>query len=385
MRGTKSLAVGFAAGSLLLMGACSRAKAPGRWLPIDTKVGDAFTIGNFLDENTGWINGFTDRDYAPPEDTEGSNSNANASARKPEKKAGKTEDPLKANQGFEVLQTTDGGQTWSQLPNQFKHKIRSVWFVDSTQGWALTIARDILHTIDGGATWETQRKAKIVTLKLFGNRRQPETKQPEQIERVYFSDSRHGWAWGGGRKDQYAEQPGTFLSTVDGGQNWNEIPYPFPQNVWSIFFLNSQTAWANDADGGLYRTNDGGLNWTKLNGKMPEMLFDSIFFLDGNYGWVAGRSGRLANTSDGGRTWKKIHSIRDEFKMRSVGFFDREHGWAVGDNGALLYTADGGESWSDYSIGGYGDLKDLVLFRGRGGWAVGLGGTVLRYDLAGSD
>ena len=75
------------------------------------------------------------------------NTNANSSGKK-------KVDPLKANDGFEVLQTTDGGETWNQLPEQFKYRIRSVWFVDPQNGWALTIDRDILRTTDGAKTWK---------------------------------------------------------------------------------------------------------------------------------------------------------------------------------------------------------------------------------------
>jgi len=362
--------------------ACSTVRAPGSWEPLQPGVGDGFTIANFVDENTGWIMGVTDRTYQPPE--ENANSNTAIVPKKPEKPTDKKpEDPLKANQGFEVLQTTDGGTTWKQLPNQFQNKIRSVWFVDPSNGWALTIDRNILHTADGGTTWTLQRKAGTIKLKLFGNRKQPVMDQPEQLTGIYFVDPLHGWSWGGGRKDQYTEQPGTFLTTNDGGQSWNELPFPFAQDVWSIFFLNVSLAWASDRDGGFYQTTDGGLNWTLRPGKMPELSFDSIFFLDGTYGWVAGRSGRLFKTIDGGRTWKRIISIRTEFKLRDIAFIDRDHGWAVGDSGAILYTADGGESWVDSSLPEMGDLKDVKLV-GKAGWVVGLSGSVLRYQAAGT-
>ncbi|HKY05232.1 MAG TPA: hypothetical protein VJQ56_10100, partial [Blastocatellia bacterium] len=258
--------------------ACASKEAPGSWSLVDTGTGDAFYLVNFVDEQNGWLNGQTDRSFEAFQDNANGNTNGNrnAQAPKPEKKI---EDPLKANQGFEVLQTTDGGATWRQIPDQFKYKIRQVWFVDTREGWALTIDRDILHTADGGATWSLQRKAGTVKLKLLGNRRQPEMDQPEQIDRVHFIDARHGWAWGGGRKDSSTEQPGVFLVTTDGGQNWNQIAYPFDQNVWGTFFLNAQHAWAS-TEGSFYRSSDGGVNWTKVQTKLPEMALRSIFFLD---------------------------------------------------------------------------------------------------------
>src|SRR3982750_1000742 len=140
--------------------ACSKSNGGGNWTPLDTGTSDAFFSINFVNEDIGWLNGQTDRGYVPPEDAGNENANANANkAPKPKATGKKPEDPLKANQGFEVLHTTDGGATWKAIPDQFKYKIRQVWFADPQTGWALTIDRDILHTADGGATWAMQRKA----------------------------------------------------------------------------------------------------------------------------------------------------------------------------------------------------------------------------------
>jgi photosystem II stability/assembly factor-like uncharacterized protein len=380
------LAVTVMAAAIVLMSACSSKKLPGSWLPVDTGTGDAFYSVNFVNDEVGWLNSHADRNYVSPSDNQNANQNGNVNANRnaaAKKPAKKVEDPLKANQGFEVLQTTDGGQTWRQIPDQFKYKIRLVWFVDPSQGWALTIDRDILHTADGGANWSLQRKAGTVRLKLFGNRREPELDQPEQLESLYFLDNSHGWAWGGGRKDDYSEQPGIFLTTVDGGEHWNEVPYPFGQKVWGIFFLDTLRAWASSEDGGFYRTIDGGLNWSRIQGRQPEDVFYSIFFLDDNNGWIAGRSGRLARTSDGGRTWKRMVYIRSEFKLKDLFFFDPNHGWAVGEQGAILYTPDGGESWIQADSPATSSLVD-VAFRDRSrGWVVGLGGVALKFEQAG--
>jgi photosystem II stability/assembly factor-like uncharacterized protein len=358
------------ASTILFTVSCSTTKAPGVWVTQDTGTGDAFHSANFVNESVGWLNGQSGRE--PQEE----NDNAN---KKPKKPGEKIEDPLKANQGFEVLQTTDGGQTWRQIPDQFKNKIRSVWFVDPQQGWALTIDRNILHTSDAGASWALQRKAGTVMLKLPGNRRQPELEQPEQIEQIHFVDSLHGWAWGGGQKNESSEQPGIFLMTIDGGQNWNEIPYPFDQNTWGVFFLDEDHGWASTMGASFYKTVDGGLNWNKVQTKLPEDVFRSIFFTSSNDGWVVGRSGRIAKTTDSGRTWRKMYEIKDEFKMQDIFFTDRNHGWAVGDEGAILYTADAGESWIDVGAPVPARFMDVVFVNDHTGWAVGLSGVVLKF------
>jgi photosystem II stability/assembly factor-like uncharacterized protein len=350
----------------LLYSACSRAKVPGRWSLVEVGVGDAFYSANFVSDKIGWLNGQSDRSYRSPEQEEGKN---------PKKKK---EDPLKANQGFQVLQTTDGGATWHLIPGIFENKIRSVWFVDPAKGWALTIDRNILHTTDGGLSWSLQRKAEKVKVKLFGNLRQPEMELPEQIDHIYFVNEMRGWAWGGGRRDDYAEQPGILLTTVDGGRNWNRIPYPFENSISAIFFLDSERAWVSITEGKFYRTTDGGLNWSPIEAKLPESTFRSIFFLDENDGWVVGRSGRLAHTTDGGRTWRKMVEIKDQFRMRDIFFVDGDHGWAVGAAGAILYTPDGGTTWLSVASPIGDELLDITFANGIG-WAVGLGGAVIKF------
>jgi hypothetical protein len=140
-------------------------------------------------------------------------------------------------------------------------------------------------------------------------------KQPEQIEHVHFVDNSHGWAWGGGRNDEHAVQPGIFLVTVDGGQSWTSVSFPFDQNSSELFFLDSLHGWASTEGASFYRTNDGGLNWTKAETKLPEDVFRSIFFTDSNNGWVVGRSGRLAKTTDSGRTWKKMYQTGSKARL----------------------------------------------------------------------
>jgi photosystem II stability/assembly factor-like uncharacterized protein len=366
------------AAACLFMIACSKPSASGSWTALETNTSDAFFSVNFVNEDVGWLNGQTDRSYVPPEDADSENANANK-APKPKPNAKKPDDPLKANQGFEVLHTTNGGATWKPIVDQFKYKIRQVWFVDEHIGWALSIDRDILATSDGGATWATQRKAGKIKMKITGYK-PPEMEQPEQLDNIRFIDKQHGWAWGGGRKDEYAEQPGTFLITTDGGQHWNEMPFPFEQAVACIFFLNERTAWASSDNGGFYKTTDGGLNWSKATRPLGDLVYRSIFFADENHGWAVGRSGRMVRTADGGKTWEKLYQVKDEFKMRAVYFIDARRGWAVGDEGKILYTTDGGDEWLVAPTPFPARLLYVVFPNEHTGYAVGLDGVVWKYE-----
>ena len=372
---TRFFCAALAAATLLLAG-CLKWDVPGTWTALELGSTDAFYSVNFVNDDVGWLNGQSDRSFVAPGEEGNENANRTPKPRAPGKKP---DDPLKANQGFEVLHTTDGGATWKQIPDQFKYKIRSVWFADPQSGWALTIDRDILHTDDGGATWAMQRKANIIKMKITGYK-PPEIEQPEQIEQLRFIDKEHGWAWGGGRRDEYAEQPGIFLLTVDGGQHWNAPPFPFEQPAACIFFLNERIGWASTDNGFFYKTSDSGVNWSKVTRPLGDLVYRSIYFADENHGWAIGRSGRMVRTSDGAKTWEKLYQVKDEFKMRDLVFTDRKHGWAIGDEGKILYTADGGDEWLVAIPPASARMQRLVFPSERTGYAVGVDGSVWKFQ-----
>ena len=110
----KARIVGFiVCAATLLTVSCSSPKSPGVWVTQDTGTGDSFFTANFVNEDVGWLNGMSGRSFEAP----GENENGNRKS-KPKKPGEKVEDPLKANQGFEVLRTTDGGQSWRPIPDQ---------------------------------------------------------------------------------------------------------------------------------------------------------------------------------------------------------------------------------------------------------------------------
>src|SRR6185436_10578111 len=96
-----TLSGGALAAVMIFAAACSKSSAPGQWVTLDAKSGDAFFNVNFVNESVGWVNGITDRSYIPSDDNANTNANKNTKPQpKPNPSAKKPEDPLKANQGF---------------------------------------------------------------------------------------------------------------------------------------------------------------------------------------------------------------------------------------------------------------------------------------------
>ncbi len=104
--------------------------------------------------------------------------------------------------GAMVLRSLDLGKTWRKLTISNREDLKSLYDFQAVaaQGnhcWiAGTPGARILHSGDGGRTWQWQR-----------------TPSQVPIRRLFFLDARRGWAVGA---------LGTVLSTSDGGQTWRK-------------------------------------------------------------------------------------------------------------------------------------------------------------------
>ena len=64
---------------------------------------------------------------------------------------------LAGSPGTRVFHSADGGQTWESLATGQTMPLRSIVFVDESNGWAAGDLGTILATTDGGRTWQLQR------------------------------------------------------------------------------------------------------------------------------------------------------------------------------------------------------------------------------------
>ncbi|SEF65446.1 hypothetical protein [Paenibacillus sp. UNC499MF] len=112
----------------------------------------------------------------------------------------------------------------------------------------------------------------------------------------------------------------------------------------------------------LYRTDDGGRNWTLLHPwddtvkSGAPLAGGSLYFLDARHGWTAaandGRQAVTAYTADGGRSWTRS-TLDKPTSAAGLSFADPLHGWmltssdaAMGKSEKTLYGTDnGGKDW----------------------------------------
>ena len=237
-----------------------------------------------------------------------------------------------------ILTTSDGGENWIKQSSGTTHHLFGLTFVDESFGWAVGDFGTIIHTRDGGKTWMSQGSGED---RIYND--------------VCFIDRQLGWVAG---------EYGLIYHTADGGDHWElqecrdiipvvdetEWEQPTP-SLYSIWFQDSLRGWASGMDAIIITTEDGGLNWKKVNNptEADKLTLYKIALIDGT-GWAVGQKGTYLNSPDGGNTWEKRNdATATKSWLRDMDFSDKFSGWAVGARGTIIKTEDGGETWKMYS------------------------------------
>lgn len=310
---------------------------------------------------------------------------------------------------WNIYHTTDGGTTWEvQLADTTARY--DIFLLDAQHGWATNnrVGPDeLLFTRDGGKTWERQAQGQfrdndevysVMFLDLLkgwvvgftGGRGGILTKDGGKTwkrdstlvgaRQLFFADSLHGWA---------SHTSRWVFRTNDGGERWQRI-----QIIDTISEVHSNQFFAFDTNRcfvalniGLYASGDGGQSWTLHS---PQ-AFTSFAFLDSTEVWGIAGSG-LYHSIDGGRNWQNLtKNILPEGVtfFSSVDFINPQVGWVTGLNtilskgGVILKTVDGGITWTEQFSKSGTSFGDIVFVDELRGWGVGSGGHIFHTTNGG--
>jgi len=219
----------------------------------------------------------------------------------------------------QILKTSDGGENWiiENYPdgNAF---MTTIYFLDSLTGFMG--GTYIAKTSNGGITWARMN----VDSTLVSN---------YPVYKFNFYNKSLGYATGG-----FIDQAGVIWRTSDGGENWTSHGLS-PDEIFDIHIKDSLNAIAlsGDPEGfystGLITTTDAGLTWEYE--ELPVYLLSlALDFRTVSEGWSA--SGyRFLKTTDGGINWF-IEDVPENVTVYDLEFTDRYHGYAVGESGNIL-------------------------------------------------
>ena len=180
-------------------------------------------------------------------------------------------------------------------------------------------------------------------------------------------------------------------------QAWSTQRLPSASGPDTIQFIDDTTGWITVNEPLVFRTNDGGATWRRLDSNLPDVRIGRVSFVDKERGWALGLSEATSGaasklilvTSDGGHSWRAQAQspCEDEYGWYvSLYFTGNRNGWVGGQchgRGYLAATTDGGESWNTqyWATDEAGSAVNWIHFTDvRNGWAIGQGSVLRTSD-----
>ena len=228
---------------------------------------------------------------------------------------------------------------------------------------------------------------------------------------------------------------GTILKSIDGGQTWKNIRLDIRENLKSISFFGTDTAYAVGTNGTILKTTDCGDNWkTLLSGRGEDLNgvkvltkdiiiavgdsgtilrstdggdnfvyqpfpgfnpnLNGVFFPTPDFGVIAGDSfppfggPPIISSSDSGASFSPFGQDPNLANISINSVFipkkDPDKAVLVGNRGTIVSTTNKGSSWNTPISPVTVPIKDVWFFTDDDGFATGPDGILLRTTDCGN-
>lgn len=276
--------------------------------------------------------------------------------------AGSGECDIRANAitGDGVYKSTDAGKTWSYVGLRDTHTICSI-AVDPKNSNVVYAAsmghvfkpnpdRGVFKSTDGGKTW---RKVLFVNGLTGAIALSMNPRNPNVLYAATWQAQRTPWALTSGG-------PGSGLyETTDGGAHWTDIAkHPgFAKGLLgrigvSVAAGDPRVVYAivQAKDGGIFRSDDAGASWTRVNGdwrlRQRAFYYMSVFADPTNAKTIyVPEVDALFVSRDGGKSFKKLFTPHGD---NHIVWIDPRDPRVLleGNDGGATVSIDGGKTWS---------------------------------------
>jgi photosystem II stability/assembly factor-like uncharacterized protein len=272
--------------------------------------------------------------------------------------------------GDGVYKSVDGGDNWTNVGLKDSERIAevlvdpgssdTVYVCATGKLWSDSDERGVYKTTDGGKTWSKVLKGanastgcSMISL---------DKQDPKTIYAGMWDFRRQGWSFrSGGDGPNAASGSGLFKST-DGGANWTELetasakglpPKPWGRVAVAVAPSKSNVVYAfieaEAPKNGLYRSDDAGQTWTALD-RSQNMVWRPFYFAHlivdpKNENRIYKPDLSLIVSNDGGKSFSNISGgAHGDFHDIWINPTNTDH-LIVGDDGGLWYSYDGGNRW----------------------------------------
>ncbi|WP_341200017.1 VPS10 domain-containing protein [Croceibacter atlanticus] len=264
--------------------------------------------------------------------------------------------------GYGVWKSVDAGKTWKASGLEKSRHISRIRIHPKNPDivyaavmgnlYKGTQERGVYKSTDGGKTW---------TKKLFANEDAGAvdlTFDPNNPRILYAS------TWNI-RRTPYSLSSGgdgsALWKSTDEGESWTEISKMkgFPEGTLGIIGVtvspvNSERVWAiveHKEKGGLYRSEDGGESWSKVNDerkiRQRAWYYTRVYADTQDEDVVYVLNVRYHKSENGGKSFETYNAPHGDHHDLWIAPNDPTR-MIIGDDGGAQVTYDGGETWSTY-------------------------------------
>jgi len=291
-----------------------------------------------------------------------------------------------ATGGGKVLKTTDGGDTWQQYQAGDTRALYTIDIIDSLHIAAAGEWGKNVYSSDGGETWVTNPDIPALSATNWIEFVDTDTGYSVQDGIEMRKTTNRGQSWFnpntgnlGGEWQIELFENGTGYSAgydlfvykrTDGLDNWKNL---FLNNSWSdVFFVNEMKGFFimnSITVGGLYKTEDGGLSYQKVENAPGGR---DLLFLDSLTGFIG--SNTIYKTTDSGSNWYAANLSDTTTRIDNIFFINSTTGWAATGYppsipGLIMKTTDGGENWFTQLTLPTGVFTSIYFVDSLYGWA----------------
>ena len=275
------------------------------------------------------------------------------------------EQVLLVGQGGRVLlRAVDGSLRQAQVPVEVL--LTAVHFIDAQQGWAVGHDGVILHSVDGGRSWNKQLDGRAINVLA-------QAWAEAEVARLNATNSA---AAGDEALDTALANAQFALEDIQAGSQYGPS-----RPLLDVWFRNAQEGWSVGAYGMFLHTVDGGQHWQFHAGPdNPERLhLNSVLGLADGVLLVAGEGGQLYRSSADGQGWQALASGTADslYKLMQL---NSGQLLALGFGGTLLSSEDQGRSWQRLAAPTRASLYGGAQLTDGSQLLCGQGGVLLHSD-----
>lgn len=264
--------------------------------------------------------------------------------------------------GYGIWKTEDAGKTWTSAGLKNSRHVPRIRIhpTDHNTVYAAVLGniykptqdRGVYKSTDGGKNWKktlfVNDQAGAVDL----------TFDPNNPRILYASTWR-------AKRTPYSLSSGgagsALWKSTDSGETWKEISKNegFPKDTLGIIGVtvspkNSDRVWAiveNKEKGGLYRSNDGGKKWTRINEerklRQRAWYYTRVYADTEDEDVVYVLNVRYHKSTDGGKSFNTFNAPHGDHHDLWIAPENSQR-MIIGDDGGAQISYDGGETWSTY-------------------------------------